>query len=200
MTRETQGVERGLLGVGWKVLTARGVIGVVFGIVAIAWPVSTALALTMLWGFWALAEGLGTSVEAARSELFSPAGRLSLTLLGLLGIIAAFFAIFSPHVTAKTVTWILGIWLIVRGVLEVLAIFGSRMQTSRWMLLPGAALSVLLGIFFVVNPGRAAVGIAVLLGTIALAWGLVYLAAGQIARRELAARTAAAVPTAHPEN
>ncbi|MEU4191650.1 DUF308 domain-containing protein [Kribbella sp. NPDC026611] len=196
MARETQ---RGLLGAGWKVLTARGIIGVIFGVVAIVWPASTALALTILWGFWALAEGLGISVEAARSELFSPAGRLGLTLLGLLGIIAAFFAIFSPHVTAKTVTWILGIWLIVRGVLEMTAVFGSRLRTSRWMLVPGAALSVLLGLFFVLNPGRAAVGIAVLLGTIALAWGLVYLAAGQMARRELAARTTGGVPNPQPE-
>lgn len=189
MSRDHRSDERGLLDIGWKMLMVRGASGVIFGIVAMVWPLSTALALTVLWGFWALAEGLGVSVQAARSDLFSPAGRIGLTVLGLAGIVAAFFAIFSPHVTAKTVTWILGVWLIVRGLLEVMAVFGSRLRTTRWMLLPGAALSVLLGIFFVVNPGRAAVGIAVLLGIIALAWGLVYLAAGLIARRELASKT-----------
>jgi uncharacterized membrane protein HdeD (DUF308 family) len=50
-----------------------------------------------------------------------------------------------------------------------------------------AALSILLGVFFVANPGRGAVGIAVLLGLIALAWGVVFVVAGLLIRREPAA-------------
>jgi uncharacterized membrane protein HdeD (DUF308 family) len=169
---------------GWKMLVVRGVIGVVFGILAIFWPVSTATALIVLWGFWALVEGIGSLVQAFQPE--SRGSRLGSALLGVVGLVAAFFAIFSPQVTAETLTWILGIWLIIRGLFEVVGAFSSTLLTPRWLLLLSAALSILLGVFFVANPGRGAVGIAVLLGIIALAWGIVFVVAGLLMRRELA--------------
>jgi uncharacterized membrane protein HdeD (DUF308 family) len=171
--------------VGWKVLMARGVVGVVFGILAMVWPVSTVTALVVLWGIWALVEGIGWLMQASRPE--SAGNRLGSVVLGVVGLVAAFFAIFSPQVTAETLTWILGIWLIIRGLFEVVGAFSNSLLAPRWLILLSAALSILLGVFFVANPGRAAVGIAVLLGIIALAWGLVFIAAGLLTRRELAA-------------
>jgi len=170
--------------VGWKVLIARGVIGVVFGIVAIVWPVETVTALVVLWGIWALVEGISCLVQAARPE--PGASRLVSVLLGVVGLVAAFFAIFSPQVTAETLTWILGLWLIIRGLFEVLGAFSNSLLAPRWLILLSAALSILLGIFFVANPGRAAVGVAVLLGLTAVAWGIVFVVVGLLARRELA--------------
>ncbi|GAA1572808.1 hypothetical protein GCM10009789_27940 [Kribbella sancticallisti] len=168
--------------IGWKVLIGRGVIGVVFGILAIAWPVSTVTALVVLWGIWALAEGISCLVQAARTE--SGRSRLGWAVVGVVGLVAAFFAIFSPQVTAETLTWILGIWLIIRGLFDVLGAFSNFLLAPRWLILLSAALSILLGVFFVANPGRGAVGIAVLLGIIALAWGIVFVAAGLLSRRE----------------
>jgi uncharacterized membrane protein HdeD (DUF308 family) len=181
--------------VGWKMLIARGVIGVVFGIVAIVWPVSTVTALVVLWGIWALVEGISCLVQAARPE--PGASRLFSVVLGLVGLVVAFFAIFSPQVTAETLTWILGLWLIIRGLFEVVGAFGSSLLAPRWLLLGSAALSILLGAFFLANPGRGAVGIAVLLGIIALAWGIVFVIAGLLIRRELA-HSPASDPAAPP--
>ncbi len=169
--------------VGWKVLMVRGVIGIVFGIVAMVWPVSTVTALVVLWGIWALVEGISCLVQAVRPE---PGGnRLVSVVLGVVALVAAFFAIFSPQVTAETLTWILGIWLILRGLLEVVGAFSKSLLAPRWLILASAALSILLGVFFVANPGRGAVGIAVLLGIIALAWGIAFVAGGLLMRRQL---------------
>jgi uncharacterized membrane protein HdeD (DUF308 family) len=175
--------------IGWKALIARGAIGVVFGILAIVWPVSTATALVVLWGIWALVEGISLLVQAVRPE--PGASRLLSVVLGLVALVAAFFAIFSPQVTAETLTWILGLWLIIRGLFEVVGAFGSSLLAPRWLLLASAALSILLGVFFCANPGRGAVGIAVLLGIIALAWGIVFVVAGLLIRREAAHSPAA---------
>ncbi|MEU0091953.1 DUF308 domain-containing protein [Kribbella sp. NPDC006257] len=49
-----------------------------------------------------------------------------LVVIGVIAVVAAFLAIASPGLTAVTLTWILGIWLIVRGVFEVAAAFGNR--------------------------------------------------------------------------
>jgi uncharacterized membrane protein HdeD (DUF308 family) len=176
-------MERDWLNTGWKVLLVRGVIAILFGIVAIAWPTSTAIALALLWGFWALFDGVGSLVQAFQPE--SRGSRVWLVIMGLVALVAAFFAIFSPAVTAVALTWILGIWLIVRGVFEAIGAFSSSLLLPRWLLLLGAALSLLLGALFVANPGRAAVAIAVWLGITAIIWGGVFVAMAIAIRHDL---------------
>jgi uncharacterized membrane protein HdeD (DUF308 family) len=167
-------MDRDWLNVSWKPLLVRGVIAILFGIVAIAWPTSTVIALAFLWGFWALFDGIGSLVQAFQPE--SRGGRVWLVIMGLIALVAAFFAIFRPAVTAVALTWILGIWLIVRGVFEAIGAFSSNLVLPRWLLLLGAALSLLIGVLFVANPGRAAVAIAVWLGVVAIVWGGVFVA------------------------
>jgi uncharacterized membrane protein HdeD (DUF308 family) len=173
-------MDRNLLAAERTVVLVRGVAGVLFGTLAVIWPVRTGIALVMLWGFWALFEGIGALAQAFRASAGRP--RLDYVLLGLTSLVAAFLAIFSPRLTATSLTWILGVWLVVRGILEAISAFTRELVTPRWLFLPGAALSVLLGVFFMANPGRAAVGVAVLLGTIAIGWGLVFIAAGLLLR------------------
>ncbi|TCC07791.1 HdeD family acid-resistance protein [Kribbella soli] len=190
-------MDRELFTSSWKMMVVRGAVGIVFGILAIAWPTETAIGLMLLWGFWALAEGISLLVQAMRST--SQGNRLGPATLGVIAVIVAFFAIFSPGVTAQTLTWIVGIWLIGRGVVEVFTAFSSYRLTPRWMLLVGAGLSILLGVFFVANPGRGAVGIAVWLGLMALCWGVVLVVAGLTSRRQHAWPPApAATPDASP--
>ena len=61
-------MERDWYAVGWKMLLFRGVLGIVFGILAIAWPIETAIAFALLWGIWALADGVGSIVQAFQPE------------------------------------------------------------------------------------------------------------------------------------
>jgi len=53
------------LSVSWKALVLRGVLAIVFGVFAVSWPISTALTLVVLWGVWALVDGIGLIVAAA---------------------------------------------------------------------------------------------------------------------------------------
>jgi uncharacterized membrane protein HdeD (DUF308 family) len=166
----------------WQTLVVRGVLAVVFGLVAIIWPTTTATALAILWGFWALADGIGNLVQATRPGPGSL--RVAAALMGVIALVAAFFAIFSPAVTAVALTWILGIWLIVRGVMELALSFSDHRPAPRGLMLLGAAIDFLLGVLFVANPGAGVVGIAVLLGLTALAWGAVFVALGLMLRKQ----------------
>ena len=106
------GMREDWLGVGWKYLVLRGAVAIVFGIVAMVWPQSTATALAFLWGVWALADGLGSLLQA-----FQPAdsrsSRWLLVPMGLLALVAGLVAVTSPAMTAVALTWVLGIWLVV---------------------------------------------------------------------------------------
>jgi uncharacterized membrane protein HdeD (DUF308 family) len=189
-------VEKDWFALSWKLLLTRGIIGILFGIVAMVWPISTAIALALLWGVWALIDGVGTVIQAFQPEAH---GRVWLVLMGIVSLIAAFFAIFSPAVAAVALTWILGIWLIVRGVFELLGAFRATRQSPRWLLIVGGALSILLGVLFAANPGASAVGIAFWLGVTALIWGAAFVVLGVIVRtRGSHAVTTRSTPRAMP--
>jgi uncharacterized membrane protein HdeD (DUF308 family) len=138
----------------------------------------------VLWGIWALIEGIGLLVQA-----FEPgtpgAARALLVVMGLIALVVAVFALFSPGVTAKALTWILGVWLLLRAVFELVGAFAASQPTPRWLILLSAALDLVLGILFVTNPGASAMGIAWLLGLVALVWGIVFLVIGFLVRKEV---------------
>jgi uncharacterized membrane protein HdeD (DUF308 family) len=184
------------LSVGWKALVLRGVIGIVFGILVIVWPDIAVGTFVILWGFWALLDGIGSFYQAFQPEE-SGGGRIWLVVMGVIAVLAGLFAIFSPAMAAATLTWFLGIWLLVRGVFEVVGAFSSSVQTPRWLLLLGAAVSIVLGILFVANPGTAAVGLAIWFGIIAVAWGIAFTVLGLVIRKD-AETTQADTGTAGP--
>ena len=170
------------LNLSWKMLMARGALAIVFGILAMAWPIETAIALVLLFGLWALVDGAGSFAQAFERNTPTSA-RILLSIMGFAALIAAFFAIFSPAVAAVTLTYVLGIWLIVRGAFEAFAAFAASHDTPRWLLLGSAAVDVILGVLFVANPGRSALAIAWVLGLTAVVWGVAFVATGFVVRR-----------------
>lgn len=168
----------------WKLLVVRGVVGILFGIVAMVWPISTVFALVVLFGAWALIDGVGAIAAAGRGEETGP--RVANALLGLVSLAAAFFALARPIETAVTLTWILGVWLVFRGGVEIAATLLGRREGSRLLGLLAAGLSVLAGVLFAANPGRGAVSLAWVIGLTVLLWGVVFLVSGLAMRRQVA--------------
>lgn len=157
-------------------LFVKGVIACLFGVVAMAWPLSTAVTLVIIWGVYALVDGVTALAAAFQSG--NNTGRRGLEIIiGIIGIAAGLIAIFQPISSAVALTWLIGIWLIVRGILEIAAAFGQTAR-PRWLLILGGALWILAGVIFVANPGSAAVGLALWIGIIAFAWGVLFIGAG----------------------
>jgi uncharacterized membrane protein HdeD (DUF308 family) len=165
------------LGAGWKALVARGAVALGFGVVAMAWPLETATALALLWGIWAIADGVGSLAQG-----FWPGSgsgpRWLLLAMGAIALLAGIFAVTSPALTATALTWILGIWLLARGLFELGFAVMSRTAVPRGMLALVGVIDLLLGVLFVANPGKAVTGIAFVLGLVAAVWGVVFLAIG----------------------
>jgi uncharacterized membrane protein HdeD (DUF308 family) len=167
---------------GWKLLLFRGVVALLFGVVAMVWPVTTVVALVVLWGIWALVDGLASFGNAFSSGRGGWA-RVGWGLLGVVAVLAALYAFVRPGATAAVLIWVLGIWLFARGLVELVLGLGRTPPAPRWLILLGAALDVVLGLLFVTNPGRSAVGIAVVLGIFAVAWGVVFVLLAFAARK-----------------
>jgi len=103
-------------------LTARGILAVIIGIIALAWPGPTALVLVLIVGVWAITAGLVEFSAAFASG--EPAGtRATLILGGLITIAFGVVLCARPGVGAITLALLFGLfnltagtWTLVQGI------------------------------------------------------------------------------------
>ncbi len=162
-----------LLARRWWMITVRGALAVAFGLVAIAWPGITVLALVLLWGAYALIDGI-TSVGLAVSDRSAPNDhRLMYGLLGLLGIGAGVISFLWPGATAVVLLVIIACWAIFAGVLQIgAAIRMRKVIDNEWFLALSGAVCVILGILLIVQPATGAIGLVIAIATFAIVWGV----------------------------
>jgi uncharacterized membrane protein HdeD (DUF308 family) len=163
---------------GSTILLVRGIVGVVIGIVAFAWPGVTITALVVIFGAYALIDGvtnlmLGLTRSAARGRSWVHA------LQGVVGIAAGVLTFIWPGVTALVLVLFIASWAIVTGAIEVAAAIKLRKEISgEWMLALSGLLSIAFGILVLAFPFAGAVGISWVLGTYAMIGGIVLIALG----------------------
>jgi len=165
----------------WTTLLARGLVGVAFGVLAMTRPAETVTTLVVIWGCWALIDGVITLAVVGRVPGTAP--KVVAVLAGAVGLLVAFFAIARPGVAAAAVTWFLGVWLVVRGVVEIVQALGADEAGGRWALVLGGVLDGVIGVLFMSNPGSAVLGVTLLLGMLAFLWGLAIVGLAFVARR-----------------
>ncbi|OKX84285.1 HdeD family acid-resistance protein [Corynebacterium glutamicum] len=164
------------------ILIITGALAVIFGIFALASPVSTALALVLIWGWYALIDGILEIIAAFRPEHRSSRGFLLAT--GIIGVASGLLVVFRTLDSAIAIAWILGIWLILRGASELLSAAAPKEGTSRFFLAFSGVLFIIAGIIFIANPGSAALTVSTVLGILAISWGAFTLFGGISTLRE----------------
>jgi uncharacterized membrane protein HdeD (DUF308 family) len=174
---------------GSSLLIIRGVVSVVIGIVAFAWPGVTIAALVVIFGIYALVDGvtnlmLGFTRRAAHGRAWVHA------LQGIVGIAAGVLTFIWPGVTALALIFFIGAWAVVTGAIEVVAAIRLRKEISgEWLLALSGLLSIAFGVLVLVFPLAGAVGIAWVLGSYAIIGGFILIALG-VRLRTLVAVTA----------
>jgi uncharacterized membrane protein HdeD (DUF308 family) len=171
-----------LLATSWWVLALRGVAAIAFGILALAWPDVTLLALVLLFAAYALFSGSVAVVGALRNRRTDGAWWLVL-LLGIVGIAAGVIAVFHPALTALVLVLLMGANAIVNGVLEVvIAIRLRRVLRRQWLLALAGIVSIAFGLMVFLFPGAGALAMVWLIGVYAIVAGVLLLAAAWSAR------------------
>jgi uncharacterized membrane protein HdeD (DUF308 family) len=170
----------------WSVIAVRGVLAILFGIIALTWPGITVLALALLFGAWALLDGVSLLINAFRLGRAHADWRdwVPSLLGGLLGIAAAVITVLLPVVTVVVLTILAAILFIGVGVAEIVLAVRLRkvIRGEVFMALAGLA-GVIAGVLFLIWPLSGALAITVLLGAYALVSGVLLLAAAWRLRR-----------------
>jgi uncharacterized membrane protein HdeD (DUF308 family) len=153
----------------WWSLAVRGIAAVAFGILAFAWPGMTLAVLVLLFGAFALVDGILAIVSAFRSG-----GKHLWFLLieGVVSILAGIAAFTWPALTALTLVFIIAGWAILTGLLEIIsAVRMRKVIDHEWAWLIGGLLSVVFGLALLAQPGVGALAVIWLIGAYAIIFG-----------------------------
>ncbi|MFG2147301.1 HdeD family acid-resistance protein [Streptomyces sp. NPDC048696] len=168
---EYQGVLRWLADAAWQNVLLAGIASVLLGVLVLAWPGATLLAVAILFGVYLLVSGvfqiaaaLGTHTSTSLRVMGFISGALSV-LLGLLCFRSALESVLMLAL------WI-GIGWLFRGITLTLAAAGDTYMPARgWLLLAGVV-SVLGGVVMIASPFKSLAVLTVLSGCWLLALGI----------------------------
>jgi uncharacterized membrane protein HdeD (DUF308 family) len=162
----------------WWTFVVRGIAAILFGLLTFLWPGITLTALVLVFGAYALVDGVLGIVAAVTKE--RGRGRWwALLLQGVLGIIAAGVAVVTPGLAALALLFVIAAWAVVTGAFEVAAAIRLRHYIEKeWLLALSGVLSMAFGTVLMMFPGAGAVALVLWIGAYMFVAGFVLVALG----------------------
>ena len=159
----------------WWLLALRGLVAVLFGVLAFMWPGATLITLVWLFGAFALVNGILSLVLATKAPKGYPKVG-SLILGGLLGILAGLLAFVMPGITALGLLILIAAWAIVTGIMELVAAVRLRkIINNEWLLVLAGIASVVFGVLLLFQPAAGALVLIWWIGAWALLSGILLM-------------------------
>ena len=151
----------------WWLFLIRGILAVLFGLMAFAWPTLTLVTLVLVYGAYAFVDGLTAIWVGASSRAWG------VLLFGILGVLVGIYTFFYPAVTAVALLYLIAAWALVRGVFEIVTAIQLRKEISyEWALILSGLISIIFGVVLVLNPRGGALAMVLVIGVFALMFGV----------------------------
>ena len=160
----------------WWLLLIRGLIGVLFGIAALAWPGLTLILLISFFGAYMFVDGVIALIAAVR---FRRDGRQAVLLAieGVLGLAVGTVTFIYPVLAALAWVYVIAAWAIVTGALEIAgAVSVRRGLGAELLLLFSGIVSIALGVGFAILPYIGIVAAVLMIGVYAIVFGALLIA------------------------
>ncbi|HEY0919553.1 HdeD family acid-resistance protein [Devosia sp.] len=163
---------RQVLADNWLLFLLRGLAGIGFGVVSLIWPGLSLVMLVILYGAYALVDGVIALVAgiAGRSVAVS---RWWLVAVGLFGIAAGVLTFVWPGITALVLLYLIAGWAIAIGVSQIIGAIQLRKEIdNEWLLVLQGALAVVFGLAMFLMPGAGALALIWVVGISAIVYGM----------------------------
>ncbi|HQR19337.1 MAG TPA: HdeD family acid-resistance protein [Burkholderiaceae bacterium] len=155
----------------WWLVLLRGIAAVAFGVLAWVWPGITLISLALVWGAYALVDGVCALWSGWQTKDHGKP-MWQVILIGVLGIAAGLFTFAAPGLTAIALLTLIAAWAIVNGVFQIAAAIRLRKEiASEWLMILSGALSIVFGGLMLTNLEAGALAVAWLIGAFAIAYG-----------------------------
>ncbi len=156
----------------WWTFAVRGVVAVIFGLLALIWPAQTLVSLVLFFGAYAFVDGVFAIVTGIAS--IRRYDRWWATLLeGLAGVGIGLLTFFRPNITALGLVYSIGAWAFITGIFEIVAAIElRRVIKDEWMMVLSGLLSILFSVVLFFFPGAAGLSMVWLIGVYAVVFGV----------------------------
>src|SRR5258708_11019263 len=159
-----------LLAENWWAIALRGVVAILFGVIALLMPGLTIEAFVLLFAAYMLVDGVFSFVAGVRAARHRERW-VALILQAILDLIAAAIAIFVPIATILAFVYLNAAWAIVTGVLLLSAVSPLHRTHGKWILALGAILSLVWGVLLIMAPIPRIIVITWWVGALAVIFG-----------------------------
>jgi uncharacterized membrane protein HdeD (DUF308 family) len=156
----------------WWLFALRGVLGIIFGSLALIFPGATMLSLVILFSAYMLIDGVFGIISAVRAIRRKDDRWGLLIFEGVVNIAVGIIALLWPGITVIAFVWLVGAWAIVTGALMTAAGFRLDIDHGRWWLILGGMLSLAFGALLIATPLIGAVVLTWWIGAYAIAFGV----------------------------
>jgi uncharacterized membrane protein HdeD (DUF308 family) len=155
----------------WWLILLRGLCAILFGVLTFIWPGVTLFTLVLLYGAFALADGIFALAAAITGN--TPTPRWWLAVVGLLGIAVGAMTFLWPGLTAVVLQVFIACWAIAIGILQIVGAIQLRKEIrDEWLLIAGGALSIVFGFILLTQPGVGALALLYVIGGYAILYGI----------------------------
>ena len=165
----------GKLAENWWLLLLRGLAAIAFGVIAFLWPGITLVALTYLFGIYAIVDGV-VAIWAAFNAPADAGPRWWLGLSGVVSILAEIVAFAYTGVTALVLLVFIAVWAIIIGVLQLYAAIRlwNVIDNDWWLILSGL-LSIAFGAVLIAWPSTGALAVIWTIAWFAVFFGCMFI-------------------------
>src|SRR5271157_3698674 len=149
----------------WWVYAVRGIAAILFGIMALIWPGPTLAVLILLFGAYAFVDGVALLVALARGDVLARSHKWITGIMGAFGIVVAIVTLIWPGMTALTLLYLVAIWAIAMGILQIAAAIEFRREIDgEFFVVLGGILTIVFGGLLVAFPGTGLLSLVWLVG------------------------------------
>lgn len=163
----------------WWTFILRGVVAILFGLLAFLSPGWGITVLVALFAAWAIIDGIGSLITGFRTRDTDRSWWLEI-LQGVIGVAAGIIAIVLPlEVVTTALVLVIAAWAVLTGVIEIVLAIRLRrvIRGELWMALAGVA-SILFAVVLVLFPAAGALSLVWLIGAFAIAFGIFAIGLG----------------------
>jgi uncharacterized membrane protein HdeD (DUF308 family) len=161
-----------ILSGSWWALLLRGLLAIAFGVLTWTQPGISLAALVLLFGVFALADGV-LGIWTAISGRKDNAHWWVLLLWGLVSAAVGILSFAYPAVTTIALLYFIATWAVIIGVLQIIAAVRLRKEIKgEWLLGLAGLASVVFGVLLLVHPGAGVLTVLWLIGAYAVLTGI----------------------------
>jgi uncharacterized membrane protein HdeD (DUF308 family) len=154
----------------WSVWAVSGVVSILFGILALAWPGVTLSVLVWLWGAFALVYGIVQLIGIFRA-IGAGTTWWTYLLVGVASVVAGLYVLFYPLVSAAVLAFVIGFWAVAVGTIEIVTGIGR----GNLLTIVTGVIAVVFGFVMLGNPMAGALALVWVIGVFAIVRGIVLL-------------------------